>query len=75
MKSRLKLVVPESLKTEILVACHDAKPSGHMGRDKTIEKVRFSFIWHGLYHDIDLYIKIVRHVAHRKRQTFVQKLR
>ena len=56
VKSRLKLVVPESLKTE-MVACHDVKPSGHMGRDKTIERVRFSFIWHGLYHDIDLYIK------------------
>ena len=67
VKSRLKLVVPESLKREILVACHDAKPSGHMGRDKTIERVRFSFIWHGLYHDIDLYIKKLCDMLHTEK--------
>ena len=50
------LVVPRSLRTEVLEASHDAKPGGHLGRDKTLAKMRRQFYWYGLGRDVQLHI-------------------
>ena len=34
------LVIPSSLKEEILIACHDHPLSGHLGFDKTLHKIQ-----------------------------------
>lgn len=36
----LQMVVPKLLRTEILNQLHDAKSAGHLGREKTLGKVR-----------------------------------
>ena len=40
------LMVPQSLKSEILEGCHDCPTSGHLGQRKTLSRVQKSFLWH-----------------------------
>ena len=53
---KLKLVVPQGLRTEILQMCHDAKIAGHLGVDKTVIRIRQSFYWPNLYTDVKKYV-------------------
>ena len=53
--SRTLLLIPESMKTEILESCHDHVCAGHMGRDKTFDKCRKQFYWVGQFRDIAKY--------------------
>lgn len=48
----LCLVVPDKLKHEILQHCHDDKVGGHLGKDKTIQRIKQNFIWHQMGSDI-----------------------
>ena len=50
-------VVPTQMRDEILVACHDAKLSGHLGQKKTYERLRASFFWHGMSRDCHSYVR------------------
>ena len=50
------LVLPTCLKEEVLHYCHDNKVAGHLGREKTILKVKQRYIWHGLTKDCILYV-------------------
>ena len=52
----LCLVVPEKLKNEILKHCHDDKVAGHLGKDKTIQRIKQYFIWHQMGSDITNYV-------------------
>ena len=49
-------VVPEKLKNEILQHCHDDKVAGHLGKDKTIQRIKQYFIWHQMGSDITNYV-------------------
>lgn len=51
------LVVPQSLKTEILEYFHDHSYAGHMGRDNTIRNIKKSFYWYQVYSDVAVYVK------------------
>ncbi|XP_071089199.1 uncharacterized protein [Haliotis cracherodii] len=42
-ESRQQMIVPQSLKDDILKYYHDIPSSAHLGREKTLEKVKFSF--------------------------------
>jgi hypothetical protein len=53
---RYCLVVPETLRGEILANCQDAKTAGHLGQDKTLARVRKSFHWFGMTQDVPLYV-------------------
>ncbi|CAC5376457.1 unnamed protein product [Mytilus coruscus] len=55
--SRLLLVVPRSLKHQLLENCHDIKLSGHFGQAKTIERLKQSYIWYRLHEDTRNYVK------------------
>jgi transposase InsO family protein len=55
--SKLKLLVPEALKPEVLSMMHDTKAGGHFGRDKTTHKVQDRFFWVGLKRDVALYVR------------------
>ena len=50
-----KLVVRKDLHEEVLKLCHDLPAGGHYGQDKTLEKVRCSFIWVGLRSSVEVY--------------------
>ena len=48
-------IVPTSLQTKILQQCHDAVSAGHVGPQKTAEKVRKLGYWVGLLQDVNQY--------------------
>ena len=67
--SYLKLVVPESLKTEVLQLTHDNRIGGHYGRDKTVAKTRSSFFWFGLRRDVILHVETCDICLRNKKRT------
>ena len=50
----LKLVIPKHLKKLVLEACHDN--TGHMGIDKTYDRIRQNYLWKGIYRDVVHYV-------------------
>ena len=54
---RLQLLVPKSLRSEILQHCHNSALSGHQGIYKTILKIKQKFYWYRMGEDIKLHIK------------------
>ena len=55
--SRLALVVPQSLRNEVLDGINDCKTAGHLGQAKTLQKPKQRFIWHGMSNDCLLYVR------------------
>ena len=53
----LQLMVPCSLKKEILFQMHDSVISGHLGCKKTKAKILQKFFWYGLREDVALYVR------------------
>ena len=51
------LVVPAELRPRVLYNCHDSKGSGHLGQDKTLDKLKQRFYWYGMSRDSDIYVK------------------
>ena len=47
-----KLVLPDSLKTEVLKQLHDSPAAGHLGFRKTTKRVKARFYWCGLQRDV-----------------------
>jgi hypothetical protein len=41
----MQMLVPESLKEEIKTFYHDVPTVGHLGIDKTLEKIKQHFYW------------------------------
>ena len=48
-----QVVIPASLRREILIACHDEPTAGHLSVFKTYEKIRSRYYWHGMYKDVE----------------------
>ena len=55
--TRLLLMVPKAMRPDILHGNHDLRSAGHLGIQKTTEKVRQSFMWYGLTTDVGIYVK------------------
>ena len=47
----LQLVVPHSLRDEILKECHEGVSGGHLGQEKTLHRLKERFYWPGHYYD------------------------
>ena len=58
---KLKLVVSQCRRTEILHTCHDAKIAGHLGVDKNVIRIRQSFYWPDVYTDAKKYVLSCTH--------------
>ena len=54
---KLQILVPQSMRQEILKECHDARTAGHLGRNKTTANVKRRFLWHGMRLDAELHVK------------------
>ena len=52
-----KIIVPRSLRQNILKECHDVPFTSHMGMRKTLELVDRQFHWRGLRGDTIQYVK------------------
>ena len=50
------LVVPSSLRNEVLRLCHDVASAAHQGIDRTKERVKSSFYWYRMSSDIKKYV-------------------
>lgn len=54
---RLKLVVPDSLKDEVMQAAHESRMGGHFGQDKTVARLKQSFYWYQMSQDSRLFVR------------------
>jgi hypothetical protein len=55
-KTYSQVIVPFSERRNILQQCHDARTSGHLGLNKTLERVRERFYWTGLQNNVRSYV-------------------
>jgi len=55
-QERLFLCVPKALKGDILFAYHDDPVAGHLGRQRTLERIRSRFYWSGMTSEIIQYV-------------------
>ncbi|KAI8510371.1 hypothetical protein Bbelb_112870 [Branchiostoma belcheri] len=53
---RLQLLVPRALVPTVLRMAHSDPLGGHLGIDKTVERVKFSFYWPGLTNDVKAFV-------------------
>ena len=49
---RKQLVIPRSLKDEVMLAMHEEITSGHLGFEKTYHKIQQRYFWIGMYSEI-----------------------
>jgi RNase H-like domain found in reverse transcriptase/Integrase zinc binding domain/Reverse transcriptase (RNA-dependent DNA polymerase)/Integrase core domain/Chromo (CHRromatin Organisation MOdifier) domain len=54
----MRLVIPPvpAIITQLLVEAHDAAWAGHLGRDKTLAKLKSLFVWQGMYEAVNSYV-------------------
>jgi hypothetical protein len=52
----LVLVVPKDLRPEVLHLCHDIRSAGHLGQQKTLLRLKRSFLWYRMAVDCKLYV-------------------
>ena len=64
---RSQVVIPASLRHDVLSSCHDDPTAGHLGHIKTYEKVRQRYYWHGMFKDIEHWCRTCIDCAMRKR--------
>ena len=48
----LRHVVNKEEQKKFLLACHIDPTSGHMGRTRTLYRIKERFMWHGLVNDV-----------------------
>ena len=53
----IRLVVPDTLKTEFLSHYHDGLQGGHQGTTRTYHRMRREVYWKNMYADIENYVK------------------
>ena len=61
-----QLIVPQSLRSQVLKALHDAAGGGHLGVHKTLVKARERFYWPGLRKDVEDWCQKCRDCAESK---------
>lgn len=62
-------VVPRSLRSQVLAALHDDATAGHLGFQKTYDRVRTRFFWPGLSSAVARYVASCVPCQQRKRST------
>ena len=48
----LQLIVPKSIRKEIMIQLHNSRLAGHLGREKTLKKIQSRFYWPGMSTDV-----------------------
>ena len=51
-KTVIQLVIPMSLKEQVLADLHEGAVGGHLGADKTLGRLRERYYWPGYYNDV-----------------------
>ena len=55
--TKSQLAVPANLRFDILKAFHDNPMGGHLGHEKTYDKIRVHYYWPGMYKDIQHWVR------------------
>lgn len=55
--SKLLILIPKSVREEVLKNCHNTKSSRHFGRTKPLNSLKTNFIWHSMRQDAFLHVK------------------
>ena len=50
------LVLPRLLTKEALQLCHDIPAAGHQGHDRTLNRCKVKYYWHGMSDDVKRYV-------------------
>ena len=58
----LRYVVNKEEQKKILLACHIDPTSGHMGRTRTLHRIKEQFMWHGLVNDVQNMVRSNDHM-------------
>ena len=56
-KTLNQVVVPETLRKQVMALAHESLMGGHLGTKKTIDKIQTSFYWPGIYGDVVRFCK------------------
>ena len=64
--SLLQLVVPISMKEQVLQELHGGVATGHLGWDKTLERLKVRFYWPGYHKDVKLWCQQCQECLKRK---------
>ena len=51
-----QIVVPQSMRAEVMKECHDSPMAGHQGLFKTLLRARTHYWWPRMWSDIDKYV-------------------
>lgn len=55
--SNLQLVLPRSFRQEMMQQMHNCKAAGHLGGDKTLNKIKTRYYWSGMSGDVEKWCK------------------
>ena len=54
---KLQILVPPSLRNDVMTECHSVLTAGHLGIAKTIGNVKKRFLWPGMRKDVQFYVQ------------------
>ncbi|XP_038154197.1 uncharacterized protein LOC119791901 [Cyprinodon tularosa] len=60
------LLVPTSMQMELIRACHDPPHGGHLGIDKTLQRLKQSYHWYAMGGDVQLFVQKCQNCTTRK---------
>lgn len=69
----LCLVVPQGLQRTVLHGCHDLKSSGHLGQQKTLERLKQNYMWYNMSRDCIDYVTSCRTCNQNKKPNVMPK--
>lgn len=67
-------VIPTSLRPLLMAHFHDSSIAGHLGVDKTLERIRSRYFWEKMSVEIAQYVKTCESCQHRKSSTRLQQV-
>ena len=61
-----RLVAPEVIRSQIMKMLHDERPAGHLGRERTLSKIKQHAYWPGMAEDVAMWVRRCELCARRK---------
>jgi hypothetical protein len=68
-KNEFAMCIPYTLRNTVLYFCHDVPAAGHMGAEKTLERVRQRYWWRQISVDVRKYVLFCLYCQLHKHQT------
>ena len=65
-ETRIQLVVPSIKQSEVIKYYHDIPSAGHLGTEKTLERIKNKFYWPNIKESVEKYVKTCSRCSARK---------